>query len=79
VPAYKISQQTKLSYPTSLKAMDIKGFWSYAKQRFIKFHGVSKEKFPLYLKEMEFRYNHRNQDLFILLAKNICDFVPELL
>lgn len=57
----------------------LEGFWSYAKQRLIKFHGVSKEKFPLYLKEMEFRYNHRDQDLFILLTKNLCNFVPDLL
>lgn len=57
----------------------LEGFWSYAKQRLIKFHGVSKEKFPLYLKEMEFRYNHRYEDLFILLVKNLCDFVPDLL
>lgn len=35
----------------------VEGFWSYAKERIIKFHGVSKKKFPLYLKEMEFRYN----------------------
>lgn len=57
----------------------LEGFWSYAKQRLIKFHGVSKKKFPLYLKEMEFRYNHRDQDLFILLCKNLCNFVPKLL
>lgn len=25
----------------------LEGFWSYAKERLIKFHGVSKEKFPL--------------------------------
>ena len=49
----------------------LEGFWSYAKQRLAKFHGVSKEKFPLYLKEMEFRYNHRNEDLFELLAQNV--------
>jgi transposase len=57
----------------------LEGFWSYAKQRLIKFHGVSKEKFPLYLKEMEFRYNNRNQNLFNILAQNLCDFVPDLL
>jgi transposase len=32
----------------------LEGFWSYAKQHLAKFHGVSKETFPLYLKEMEF-------------------------
>jgi transposase len=57
----------------------LEGFWSYAKQRLIKFHGVSKEKFPLYLKEMEFRYNNRNHDMFDLLAQNIVNLVPFLL
>jgi transposase len=57
----------------------LEGFWSYAKQRLIKFHGVSKEKFPLYLKEMEFRYNNRNHDIFELLAQRITNLVPKLL
>lgn len=57
----------------------LEGFWSYAKERLIKFHGVSKEKFPLYLKEMEFRYNHRNDAIFNLLGKKICNFVSNLL
>ena len=47
----------------------LEGFWSYAKQRLMKFHGVSKRYFPLYLKEMEFRYNHRESSLFDLLAQ----------
>lgn len=29
----------------------LEGFWGYAKERIMKFHGVSKEKFPLYLKK----------------------------
>jgi transposase len=37
----------------------IEGFWSYAKERFLKFHGVSREYFVYYLKELEFRYNFR--------------------
>ena len=57
----------------------LEGFWSYAKQRLMKFHGVSKQKFPLYLKEMEFRYNNRQQDLFELLAQKITNLVPTLL
>jgi len=40
------------------------GFLSYAKEKMMKFHGVSKGKFPLYLKEMEFRYNHRQESIF---------------
>lgn len=53
----------------------LEGFWSYAKERLIKHHGVSKDKFPLYLKEMEYRYNHRKQNLFNLLVKNIVKLV----
>ena len=57
----------------------LEGFWSYAKERLIKHHGVSKEKFPLYLKEMEFRYNNRNDSIFKLLAQYVVNFVPDLL
>ena len=57
----------------------LEGFWSYAKERIMKFHGVSKEKFPLYLKEMEFRYNNRNNDIFTLLVENLCNTVPKRL
>lgn len=53
----------------------LEGFWSFAKKRIIKFHGVSKEKFPLYLKEMEFRYNNRKTSLFPLLVKSICQLI----
>jgi len=38
---------------------DIEGFWSYVKERLLKFHGVSKDNFIYYLKELEFRYNFR--------------------
>ncbi len=46
----------------------MEGFWSYAKQRLMKFHGVDPWKFPMYLKEQEFRYNNRDKDIFPLVA-----------
>jgi len=55
----------------------LEGFWSWAKERLIKHHGVSKELFPLYLKELEFRYNNRNHDLFDLIANFMCNLVPK--
>ena len=55
----------------------LEGFWSWAKERLIKHHGVSKQQFPLYLKELEFRYNNRNSDIFDLIAKYLCDLVPK--
>jgi transposase len=42
----------------------IERFWSSAEERLMKYHGVDPMKFPLYLKELEFRYNHRARDLF---------------
>ena len=45
------------------------GFWSYAKHKLVRFHGVSSQKFPLYLKELEFRYNQRHKEnSFAILA-----------
>jgi transposase len=38
----------------------IEGFWSYAKERLLKFHGVGRENFVYYIKELEFRYNNRD-------------------
>jgi len=57
----------------------LEGFWSYAKERIMKFHGVSKEEFVLYLKEMEFRYNHMRGVLFNLLTERICNLVSNVL
>jgi transposase len=55
-----------------------RGFWDYARAKFATFRGISPQKFPLYLKELEFRYNHRNQNLFPILVKYLCSFVPSL-
>lgn len=55
----------------------LEGFWSWAKERLMKHHGVSKARFPLYLKELEFRYNHRTGDLFDQVANYLCDLVPK--
>jgi len=49
----------------------IEGFWSFAKERFHKYHGIDKKNYPFYLKEMEFRFNNRNENVYKLLM-NIC-------
>jgi transposase-like protein len=45
----------------------IEGFWGYAKVRLVKFRGLSKNTFYLHLKECEFRFNYRTQDLYKML------------
>jgi transposase-like protein len=47
----------------------IESFWSFAKRRLMKFHGIRAETFYLHLKECEFRFNHRDQDLYQVILK----------
>ncbi len=49
----------------------IENFWGIAKTRLSKFRGMAKSTFYLHLKETEFRFNHRNDDLYKLILK-IC-------
>lgn len=45
----------------------IEGFWSYAKHWLYQYRGVPKSVFPLYLKELEYRFNHRDKNLVPLI------------
>jgi len=47
----------------------IEGFWSYAKHILYNYRGVSKYHFPMYLKEIEYRFNHRGENVFKQLLK----------
>ncbi|WP_318786602.1 IS1595 family transposase [Methanimicrococcus hacksteinii] len=47
----------------------IEGFWGYSKTRMSKHRGVNKKYFYLHLKECEFRYNYRNEDLYQKILK----------
>jgi len=49
----------------------IEGFWGYAKTRLVRFRGMAPSTFNLHLKECEFRFNHRGQDLYKLILKII--------
>lgn len=42
----------------------IEGFWSFAKHILDNYRGVSKYHFPMYLKEIEYRFNHRGENLY---------------
>ena len=45
----------------------IESFRSYAKRRHQKFNGLRRDAFPTFLKETEFRFNTRRQDLYKIL------------
>lgn len=46
-------------------------FWRFAKERLLRFRGVKDIYFYQYLKEIEFRYNNREKDLFSEIIKKI--------
>jgi transposase len=50
---------------TQINCVD--NFWGSTKMRLQKFRGMSKSTFFLHLKETEYRFNHRNEDLYSLL------------
>lgn len=45
----------------------IESFWAYAKLRLSKMKGIRKEMFYLHLKETEFRFNHRRDNVYKLM------------
>ena len=47
----------------------IESFWAFAKTRLVRFRGLAKHTFYFHLKECEFRFNHRNEDLYKLVLK----------
>ena len=51
----------------------IEGFWGYAKTRLFRFCGMAPSTFNLHLKECEFRFNHRGQNLGRLILKFLRD------
>ncbi|MDR3234494.1 MAG: IS1595 family transposase, partial [Planctomycetaceae bacterium] len=44
---------------------------SYAKHRLAKFNGCKSDKFVIHLKETEFRFNHRKENLAKIVKKNL--------
>lgn len=49
----------------------IENFWGYAKTKLKRYYGLNRKYFYLYLKEMEFRFNHRKHPNLGLLIKKI--------
>ena len=51
----------------------IESFWSFAKRRLAQFNGIAKHTFALHLKECEFRFNHRHDNLYLAMLKLLRD------
>jgi transposase len=63
---HRLSHSKTFTYRGKNQINGIEGFWSYAKHILYNYRGVSKYHFPMYLKEVEYRFNHRKENLFKL-------------
>jgi len=57
----------KIEYQEVKYDIIIERFWEYTKDRLSKFYGLKKDDFYIHLKESEFRFNHRDEDLCKIL------------
>ena len=48
----------------------IENFWGLCKSRLAKFRGIDKNNFSTHIKECEFRFNHRHENIFNILIRN---------
>lgn len=61
---YRVNHGSNEFANTQSHINGIESFWSYAKRRLQKFNGVPAETFYLHLKECEWRFNHRHDNLY---------------
>ena len=52
----------------------IESFWAFAKTRIVRFRGLQKHTFYFHLKECEFRFNHRQEDIYKFVLKMLREF-----
>ena len=68
---YRINHQECFAMSKRQHINGIENFWGYAKTKLKSYYGVSREHFYFYLKEMEFRFNHRKAANSAALIKKI--------
>lgn len=56
----------------------IENFWGDAKTKLKRYDGIPRSQFLLYLKEMEFRFTHRHEDLPLLIRRILTKAKPVL-
>jgi transposase len=56
---YRINHSKEFARGRRNHINGIESFWSYAKAKLSKFYGIRRQDYPLYLKEIEFRFNLR--------------------
>ena len=49
----------------------IESFWSYVKFRMVKLRGVKRDQFVIHLLESAWRFNHKQENIYLLLLKEL--------
>ena len=75
---FRINHDKEFSLGKHYHINGIENFWGYAKTKLRHYHGVPRQQFYLYLKEMEYRYNHRDEDLAVLIRRILQTELPVL-
>ncbi|MBD2808180.1 IS1595 family transposase, partial [Francisella tularensis] len=57
----------------------IESFCSFSKRRLAKFNGLSDDKFVLHLKECEFRWNNKDNDLYKIMLTLVRKFSAKII
>jgi transposase len=66
---YRINHSKTYSNRRGNHINGIENFWSFAKLRLARFHGLSRTNFYYHLKECEFRYNKKHDMLKVLKSR----------
>lgn len=74
---HRLNHSKALAYKGGNHINGIEGFWSFAKHKLYNYHGVSKSNFVLYLKEMEWRFNHRRENMLKELIEIYFGYVSD--
>lgn len=66
---YRINHDKEFAKGKRRHINGIENFWGFAKTKLRRYYGVPRSRFFLYLKEMEFCFNHRNENILLLTRK----------
>ncbi|WP_290791290.1 hypothetical protein [Flavihumibacter sp. UBA7668] len=61
--SWRLYRRDMLAAGASTNGDDISGFWGLTRNRLMKFRGVNRNTLYLHIKECEFRYNNRNENM----------------
>ena len=67
----ELASKESVIFNDGFKSYDgIENFWGLCKVRLTKFRGIKKNNFYLHIKECEFRFNNRDNNIYKMLLKS---------